>query len=222
MPCAYDRESDSVLPFTSGQFFAVFADYNRELWPLALAWWVGCAGALVAAWRAPAVRSAWLTGLLAALWVWNAVVYHAWFFTRINPAAWLFAVLFGVQAAALAWTALRGRVQYFSSTRAERRLGEALTLYALAYPFLTIGFGHQYPAAPTFGVPCPTDILTIGLMLTVRGGVALWLAIIPILWGFIGGSAALFLGVPTDYALLAAGVALAGVQASRTFAGSAR
>ena len=170
---------------------------------------------LVAVWRSPAARSRWLTWLLAALWAWNAGVYHAWLFTRINPAAWLFAAFFGVQAVVLAQAALRAPVQYFASTAHWRVLGAGLSLYALAYPLLTIGFGHRYPATPTFGVPCPTDILTIGVLLTVRDGVPLSLAIVPVLWGFVGGSAALVLGVQTDYVLLGAGAVLAAVQAMR-------
>jgi hypothetical protein len=69
---------------------------------------------------------------------------------------------------------------------------------------LTIAFGHSYPA--TFGVPCPTAILTIGVLLTVCRNVPAWLTIVPALWAFIGGSAALLLKVPTDYVLLAAGM----------------
>jgi hypothetical protein len=203
-----------ALPFAPEQFFGIFAEYNRALWPMALAWWLAAAGVLAVAWRSPADNSRRMTWFLAALWAWNAVAYHAWFFTRINPAAWLFAGLFGVQAVVLARAARRTRLQYFSSSGTLRFLGASLAVYALAYPLLTIGFGHHYPATPTFGVPCPTDILTIGVLLTVRGG-PLSLAIVPVLWGFVGGSAALVLGVQTDYALLAAGAALAIVQVTR-------
>ena len=35
--------------------------------------------------------------LLAGHWLWAGLVYHAWFFTAINPAAWLFAALFVAQ-----------------------------------------------------------------------------------------------------------------------------
>lgn len=34
-----------------------------------------------------------------------------------------------------------------------------------------------------------------------RGGIPPLLAIVPVLWGFIGGSAAVLLDVPTDYVL---------------------
>ena len=67
---------------------------------------------------------------------------------------------------------------------------------------------RRFPATPTFGLPCPTTILTIGVLLTARERVPFGLSVVPILWGFIGGSAAVLLQVPTDYVLLAAGVLL--------------
>jgi hypothetical protein len=89
-------------------------------------------------------------------------------------------------------------------------LGVALACYALAYPLLSFGIGLGYPEIPTFGVPCPTAILTIGVLLGVRGGPPLSIAVIPAAWAFIGGSATLLFGVWTDYMLLAAGVSLTG------------
>jgi hypothetical protein len=78
-------------------------------------------------------------------------------------------------------------------------------------PGPTIALGHSYPEAPTFGVPCPTAILTIGVLVGARGHVPLTLAIVPIVWGLIGGSAAVLLGVPTDYVLLGSGLLLTAI-----------
>jgi len=195
------------LPFTPDQFFEVFAEYNQAFWFVAFLWWLGCVAVLAAACWNPFRASRSLTLFLAALWGWNALAYHAWLFTQINPAAWLFALLFAAQAALL-FLGARKRLAYFSDTGPKRVLGIALVLYALAYPFLTLALGHTYPATPTFGVPCPTDLLTIGALLTVRGGAPVRLAIIPVIWAFVGGSAAFLLDVRTDYVLLAAGVAL--------------
>jgi len=196
------------LPFTPDQFFGIFAEYNRAFWIVAIVSWLAVAAALLAARRSPSRGSRWLTYLLSALWIWRAGAYHAWLFTRINPAAWLFAALFAVQAVLLLMGAGR-RLEYFTSRGWALGVGTALAGYALVYPFLTIALGHDYPATPTFGVPCPTAILTIGALLTVRRGVPVWLLIIPALWGFVGGSAALLLRVPTDYVLLAASVLVA-------------
>ena len=201
------------LPFTPDQFFAVFADYNRTFWWVAVAFWVATAVVLLRAWRSPPNQSRALSFLLATLWLWNAVAYHALFFARINPAAWPFAALFAIQGVLFLRAGVRREIEYFSARRA---VGVGLVAYALAYPLLSVGLAHPYPAAPTFGVPCPTAILTIGLLLTARGGAPLGLAIVPGLWGFIGGSAAVILDVPTDYVLLGAGVLLSVMVLIRT------
>lgn len=194
------------LPFTVDEFLAVFAQYNRAFIVVAVVLWLSSVGVLVGAAREPGRFSRALSVFLAALWLWNAVAYHATFFTSINPAAWLFAGLFTGQA--LLFAATGRKIEYFSATGLREATGVALVVYALAYPFLTLASGHTYPATPTFGVPCPTAVLTIGVLITARGGPPARLAIIPILWAFIGGSAALLLGVPTDYVLLAAGLML--------------
>lgn len=196
------------LPFSSDQFFGVFAEYNRAFVFVAAALWLATIGALAFVPQDSARRSRSLSVFLGALWLWNALAYHALLFTRINPAAWLFAVLFLTQALLFLWAARRRHVEYFSSPGSMRAIGVGLAWYAVAYPFLTMAFGHPYPAAPTFGVPCPTAILTIALLVTARGRVPLALAAIPLLWSFIGGSAAILLAVPTDYVLLGAGALL--------------
>jgi hypothetical protein len=61
---------------------------------------------------------------------------------------------------------------------------------------------------PTFGVPCPTAILTAGLLVTSPRAEARLVAVIPILWSAIGGSAAFSLGILPDFALPIAGAAL--------------
>ena len=196
------------LPFTPDQFFGVFAEYNDAFWPLVVAWWCATTAALLAVWRRPGRWSPMVSLFLGGLWLWNAVAYHAFLFTRINPAAWLFAGLFAVQGVLFLRAGLGRPLEYFSSAATGRTIGLVLVGYSLAYPFLTMALGHRYPATPTFGLPCPTVILTSGLLLTVRGAPLLSLVPIPVVWAFIGGSAAVLLAVPTDFALLATGVLL--------------
>ena len=191
------------LPFTPEQFFAILATYNRQFYLVVAAWYLAVLGVVTAAWRNSGRWSRLLTYLLAALWAWNAVAYHAVLFTRINPAAWLFAAIFGVQAVLLVWAGARRTPEYFGSSASRSLIGVGLIVYSLLYPFSST-LTHAYPATPTFGLPCPTTLLTIGLLLTVRGNVPVALAIVPSLWAMIGGSAAWLLNVPTDYALLAA------------------
>ena len=124
-------------------FFGIFAEYNRSFWFVALALWVASAAALARAWRNPRQASGALTYLLAALWIWNAVAYHALLFTRINAAAWLFAGLFTMEGVLLFWAATRRRLESPSLTGPISGLGIALACYALAYPFFSFGIGHD-------------------------------------------------------------------------------
>ena len=196
------------LPFTSQQFFQVFAAFNQVFLLWIVAWWIVCLGVVAWVAREPGRRSHVLSWLLGALWLWNAIAYHAVFFTRINPAAWLFAAAFGVQAVIFVQAARGRRLEYFQTTGWTRLVGAGLVAYAFAYPFLTMAVGHRYPAAPMFGVPCPTVILTIGALLTCRGGVPGRTAVVPFVWALIGGSAAVLLDVSTDYVLAVAGLCL--------------
>ena len=136
------------LPFTSDQFFGVFAEYNRSFWFVALALWFASAAALAGAWRNPRQWSGALMYLLATLWIWNAVAYHALLFTSINPAAWLFAGLFTIEGVLLFWAAARRRIESLSLTGPISGLGIALACYALAYPFLSFGDWPPVPGDP--------------------------------------------------------------------------
>ena len=61
---------------------------------------------------------------------------------------------------------------------------------------------------PLFAVPCPTTLVTAGLLLTAAG-VPRWVNIVPILWAVVGSSAAFALGIRADLALVVAGALLA-------------
>jgi hypothetical protein len=85
--------------------------------------------------------------------------------------------------------------------------GSVFLVYALiVYPALGYWFGHRYPAAPTFGLPCSTRIFTFGMLLWTNRRVPLYLLPIPLAWLFIGFWAAVSLGMTEDFGLLAAGL----------------
>ncbi len=76
-------------------------------------------------------------------------------------------------------------------------------------PVLDDGIRSSISGSADVRCACPTVILTIGLLLTVRGGIPPILTIVPVLWGFIGGSAAVLLDVRADYVLVGAGILMA-------------
>jgi len=197
------------MPFSRDAFFDVFATYNNEFWPLALILWVAT---LVAFALHPSERATTggVFGLLAIQWAWSGLAYHAAIFSHINPAAWLFAALFVTQAGVLAWHGLEDqRLEFSADHSVQVVIGYALVAYGLLYPVLALAGGHVYPRVPTFGVPCPTTIVTAGFLTLLRGRVPVTLAIVPLIWAAIGGSSAFLLGVPADLGLLVAGIVLA-------------
>ncbi len=194
------------LPFSTAQFFAVFSRYNEALWPAPLLAYALGVAALLAAWRpGGANRIAWL--ILGLFWLANGILYHWGFFSAINPAAHLFGALFVLQALLLLWQGIRRDSPPLALAATPAALAGALMiLYALAlYPLAGWAAGHHYPAVPLFGLaPCPTTIFTLGLLLWTQRPPPWYLALIPLAWALVGGSAAVLLQVPQDYGLPAA------------------
>ncbi|MEQ1908341.1 MAG: DUF6064 family protein [Vicinamibacterales bacterium] len=210
------------LPFTREEFFDLLGAYNAALWPAAVALWVASVLAVVWLLSSPRPRDRWLSGLLAVHWAWSAVAYHLAFFTRINPAAWLFAAMFLVEAALFVWHGVIRRQLSFTSRRTTwSPIAWILVGYALLYPAINAVQHASVVRIPTFGLPCPTTILTGGLLMLAAPRLRS-LAIVPVVWSAIGGSAALLLGVSADYALPVTGVVLAvfELQKSKTSSSS--
>jgi hypothetical protein len=199
-----------TLPFTRDEFFDVFAAYNERLWPFALALWLLTAYTLVRLIRARSSGPWWIPELLAIHWAWAGLAYHAAFFSSINPAAWVFSGLFVLEAGLLLWYGVvQGHLELSRGLLFRRLFSLGLIVYALLYPAIVRAEGHAFPRLPTFGVPCPTTILTIGFLLAAGRSLPRVVAVIPLLWAFIAGSSAFLLGVRADLMLLAAGTALA-------------
>lgn len=203
------------LPFTEEQFLSVFASYNRDLLAFIVILWIISVAALAAL----AVRrrgKTMISLLLVIHWAWAGAVYHLTYFTTVNPAARVFAAMFLVQATLLL---LSGRVEYHWGRTPRQVVSAVFCVYAMLYPLLVIAAGLGWPRMPSFGVPCPTTLLTVGLLLAIEPGRARWLSAIPLVWAVIGGSAAIHLGVTPDYALLlGAALLLLNVGAPRLLA----
>ena len=197
-----------TLPFTESQFLDAFAAYNHRWWAAAAILWA--ASALVVIRHARRHAGARLIGVLLTIhWLWAGLVFQLAYFSRINPAARLFAALFVLQGLLFAWTAVRDTgLDYRRAGRIRHAGSIGLCAYALLYPLLAAVSGLSWPRMPSFGVPCPADLLTIGLLLSLPARRQRQLAVIPLVWSGIGGSAALALHVRPDAALLLAGAIL--------------
>ncbi len=199
------------LPFTVDQFFGVFREYNETVWPMQWLLALLALMAIVASIRGGRAASSVVSGVLAALWVWMGAVYHIGFFAGINPIARVFGLLFIVQGALFAWVGVaRGGLPFERRFDMTTVIGFAFVVYALiVYPAIGSALGHQYPASPTFGVPCPTTIFTFGMILISATPHPRTLILIPVAWAAVSVSAAVQLGVWEDLGLVAAALVTA-------------
>jgi hypothetical protein len=197
------------LPFTREQFFDLFVAYNEALWPVVVALWTASAAIVALRLSARHPHDRWVSALLAWHWVWSAVAYHMAFFTRINPAAWLFAALFLGQAVLFFRVGvMQRRLSFAPWGNAWAPLAWGLIAYSLAYPVINAIEHRSLLRIPTFGLPCPTTIFTAGVLMLATP--RCWsLSVGPVIWSAIGGSAAFLLGISADIALPLAGIALA-------------
>jgi hypothetical protein len=185
------------LPFSEAQFLSVFASYNAATAAAIVVLWLLTAAAL--AWLAVRRQgSTMITLLLVMHWAWAGAAYHLTFFAAINPAARAFGALFLLQA--LLFLA-SGRLEYHWGRTPRQALSLIFCASAMLYPLLALVSGMRWPRMPSFGVPCPTTLLTVGLLLAVEPGRARWLSVVPLIWTGVGGSAAVLLGVTPDLML---------------------
>ena len=197
------------LPFTREQFFDLFAAYNEALWPGAVALWIASAVIVARLLSARRPHDRWISALLVGHWAWSALAYHVAFFTRINPAAWLFATLFLGEAVLFFRVGVVQRHLSFARWgNAWAPLAWGLIGYSLAYPAINSIDHLSLLSIPTFGLPCPTTIFTAGVLMLATPR-SRRLATVPVIWSVIGGSATFLLGVHADVALPIAGMALA-------------
>jgi Family of unknown function (DUF6064) len=194
------------LPFTPEQFFDIFRLYNTTVWPaqvllLALALLALVAMALRRTWSGVAVSA-----VLAVLWLWLGVAYHLAFFARINPLAYGFAALSIVGGILFAWHGvMHRRINFAFDASLRSGVGAALVAFALlVYPAWATLTGHGFPQLPTFGLPCPTTLFTIGVLAFASGPGVRPVLVVPTLWSLVGSQAAFLLDVKPDLGLLAA------------------
>ncbi len=197
-----------MLPFSREQFFDVFAAYNDAVWPLQIAAYVLGLAAIALEFRPGCHGSRIVSAILACIWLWTGIAYHGLFFAPINPAAYGFALLFVAQGLLfLVLGVFANRLQFAFNATSAAWIGLLFALYAaVIYPLIGLWSGHAYPNLPMFGItPCPVTIFTFGLLLMAKPGFSRWLLVIPFVWSLIGGSAAILLGVPQDWLLMASG-----------------
>lgn len=196
------------LPFTVNEFMNVFKSYNESVFPLQILFYIVALYSIYLLFKRKKYSQKIISGFLAFLWLWIGIVYHFLSFAPINKAAYLFGLLFIIQAFLFfIFGFQKERLHFVFNGSVLNYVGILFFLYALLiYPVLGHLLGHQYPYSPTFGLPCPTTIFTFGFLLFVDSRLSFWFYFIPLLWSLIGFSAAVNLSIYEDFGLFIAGV----------------
>lgn len=150
-----------------------------------------------------------VSAILAFLWGWLGLAYHLAFFAAINPLAYLFSAVSIAGALVFFWQGVvRRKLEFRFASNARTFAALLLVFFSLAaYPAWSIWAGHRYPAMPTFGLPCPTTLFTIGTLAFLVVPYPRSPFVVPVLWCLVGSQAAFLLGVPQDLGLIVAAVA---------------
>jgi hypothetical protein len=201
-------EKTMKLPFTAEQFFDVFRHYNETVWPAQVALNLLALVAIGLWIRRPQNSGRLISGVLGLLWAWTGIVYHLIYFTAINKAAFAFGAVFLAGSCAFLWAGvIKAQLEFTSTNAIHRVLGSILVVFALlVYSALSGFFGHGYPAMPTFGLPCPITIFTVGMLCFLAAPFPRYVFATPIVWSVVGSQAAFLLGVYQDVGLLIAGI----------------
>lgn len=197
-----------ALPFTPEQFLNIFTQYNLAVFPLQIVFMILGIVALGLVIKKSQLSDRIILLILSFFWFWMGLVYHILFFSTINPLAYVFGMLFIVEAVLLFYIGvIKKRIGFILVKDRYTLIGLVFIAYALLiYPIIGTFVGHGYPRLPTFGLPCPTTIFTFGIFLMADKKFPLTLLLIPFIWSIIGFFAASSLGITEDYMLLVTGV----------------
>lgn len=195
-------------PFTIEQFFEVFRNYNQLVFPLQILFYIIAAFLIYLILKPSHKSNKTINIILAFFWLWMGVVYHIIFFTVINKAAYIFAIFFILQSVLfLIYGVFQEKLSFKFRFDKFGITGIVLIIFALIiYPILGYFFGHIYPVSPTFGLPCPTTIFTLGILLQSERKCPVTILIIPVIWSVIGFTAAFQFGIFEDAGLLISGL----------------
>ncbi len=196
------------LPFTTEQFFGVFAKYNSEVYPAQIIIFILGIVSVILLFSNSKLKDRFAGIFLSLTWLWAGSVYHIYNFSAINKAAFVFGIIFMIQGVLILLTVFRKNFTvYKTSPGLSSYAGLLLIIYGLViYPVIGY-FQNQNPQMIiSLGLPCPTTIFTFGFFLIGKNNFSRFTLVIPILWSLIGVSAAINLEVYQDIMILISAV----------------
>lgn len=194
-------------PFTTEEFFEVFERYNSAVFPFQLIILVlGFIAVLIIPGKR-SIKNSLIAGFLGFLWLWIGLFYHIAFFTSINKAAYIFGGLFIIQGIFFIIELRRKKLEFSFTGQVREYVGYFFILFGLIlYPIISYLLEASFVKTISLGLPCPTTILTFGLLMLTTNKLSKYLLIIPTIWAIIGTTAAINFDVYQDYFMILAAI----------------
>lgn len=190
------------IPFTADIYFRLIERMSESFWPLHL---LTLAVGFVALWFALKNHVRLASLFIAPVWAFIAIAFFIQRYAELNWAGSYIGYLFFAQAFLLSVIALTGiGLDNSPRKRPPAVIGIAITLVGLiGLPFIAPLTGSYWCQSEVFGIHAdPSAMTTLGLILIMFRGWALWLiAIIPSLWLLISGLTLWVLGASSAIVL---------------------
>jgi hypothetical protein len=177
------------MNFNVQTFLDMLAGYNRNIWPLQTVAYFLAILCLFLAFRPSRVSSKLISMVLSFFWIWTGTVFGIFYW---GPVYWPAYPLMGLWILQGVFFFVSGFIKSDISFKLKFNfysiLGSIFILYGLAgYQVLGYFIGHRYPVffAPGL-VPCPTNVLTVGMLLLSDKKNPGHLLIIPLAWSISG------------------------------------
>lgn len=198
-----------MLPtFTLDQFLEMLTRYNLTIWPLQLiAYGLGILAVLLAL-RGTKNSGRTIAAMLSLLWLWTGAIFNLFYFSPLYGMAYVFAVLFVVEAGILLYAGtIKGNLSFKIKADACGVAGGLVVLYSLVgYPLIEVLLGRGYPKLLAFGlVPCPTTVFTLGILLWSSKKPNWYVLAIPVLYA-LTGLVPVWVGIVEDVGLFISGL----------------
>lgn len=192
------------IPFTADIYFRLIERMSETFWPLHL---LTLVVGVAAVWLALKNRSRLACLLIAPVWAFVALAFFIQRYAELNWAGGYIGYFFLAQGFLLLLIAMTGRgLDDMPRKRPAAIIGTVIALVGLiGLPFIAPLTGGTSSQAEVFGIHAdPTAITTLGLILIMLRGWALWLmAIIPALWLLLSGLTLWVLGATAAIVLFA-------------------
>lgn len=191
------------IPFTADIYFRLLERINETFWPLhVLALVLGFA----ALWLAVKNRGRLACLIMVPVWAFAGFAFFIQRYAELNWAGGYIGYVFVAQAILFILIALTGWGRDNAACKKPAAvIGIAIALAGLiGWPFIAPLTGGFWSQAEVFGIHSdPTAVSTLGMVLILLRGWALWLmAMIPVLWLLISGITLWVLGAPAVSVLL--------------------